>query len=138
MDTTIHKDSHNKFLSAMPINLVQMSFVLYDIISTVDEKSSILDESMVQRWRVSNVPLRPELDEKKYPSEHKRLNSGNSRQTILHPGGILAENIGSNRGLLTILRNYCSESGYLDGQNVARYRAVTVDCNIYARMMKVH
>lgn len=106
----------------MPINLVQMSFVLYDIISTVDE---------------NNVPLRPELDEKKYPSEHKRLNSGNSRQTILHPGGILAENIGSNRGLLTILRNYCSESGYLDGQNVARYRAVTVDCNIYARMMKV-
>ena len=137
VDLHIHRDEDGKFLSAMPMNLVQMSFVLFDIIADVDKHSSILDRSMVQRWRVNNIPLRPVLDEKNHPREAARLARGNDKQNILHPGGLLPENIGSNRGLLTILRNFFKEWNCMNGQDPEVYRILTVDCNIYSRIMKV-
>ena len=137
VDLHIHRDEDGKFLSAMPMNLVQMSFVLFDIIADVDKHSSILGRSMVQRWRVNNIPLRPVLDEKNHPREAARLARGNDKQNILHPGGLLPENIGSNRGLLTILRNFFKEWNCMNGQDPEVYRILTVDCNIYSRIMKV-
>ena len=137
IDMAIRRNNNNEIIRAMPLSIVQMSFMLYDDMADVDRHKSILAASMVERWQVNNIPLRPMLDPNRNPAEYKRLSRGHGTQKVLYPGGVYPENIGSNRGLLQIFRDFCSRNGYLDGQEPEKYSVLTVDCNIYARIMKV-
>ena len=93
--------------------------------------------SLVEKWDVNNIPLRPVLDEKKWPAEHARLAREHETQRFFCPYEIDPLNIGSNDGLLNIFRDWCEAQGILHNGLPSHYAVFSVDCNIYKRLMKV-
>ena len=99
------------------------------------------DQSMVHRWKVNNVPLRPKpenVPEKFKPALLAHRESLNN----LFPEKMIDINIGSNAGVAQILRDYYMERGMNlpDGHADAptMYHVLVVDCNIFDSMAKVY
>jgi hypothetical protein len=60
--------------------------------------------SFVHYLKVNQVPLKPKLSWTRYPDLHRVLSESRDGLTILYPLKIDSQNIGSNRGLLMLLK----------------------------------
>lgn len=93
----------------------------------------LLQHSIVQKYKVNNVPLKPILD----PLHHSRLCRilAESRDglSFFHPWDIIPQNIGSNRGLMLILKQI-SDERQPDDRHI---KFLSADCNIFMRVMRV-
>lgn len=111
-----------------------------DIIKLFKQKMAVADaaseaflkDSVCFRYTVRQVPLKPEVDAKAEPALAAVLRESRDGLRNFFPTGMLPENIGSNRGLLLLLKD-------LFGAQVkaGQYAFLSVDCNIYLRMLKV-
>lgn len=120
----------------MPASLVDSG-----IISLLKQKMAVADavpeaflkDSVCFRRNVRQVPLKPEVDAKAEPVLAAVLRESRDGLRNFFPLGMLPENIGSNRGLLLLLKD-------LFGAQVkaGHYAFLSVDCNIFLRMLKVH
>ena len=78
------------------------------------------------------MPLKPEVDAKADPAMAAVLRESRDGMRNFFPLGMLPENIGSNRGLLLLLKDLFGVQ-----PKVGHYSFLSVDCNIYLRMLKV-
>ena len=79
------------------------------------------------------VPLKPEVDAKAAPELAAVLRESRDGLRNFVPVGMLPENIGSNRGMLLLLKDLFGAQS-----RPGHYSFLSVDCNIYLRMLKVH
>ena len=87
------------------------------------------------QWDVARIPLKPDLD--KVPASLKAgFEACNDRMEDFFPKGLHPSNIGSNEGLAKVVRELYVERKMNDS-SCKQYSAVTVDVNIFDRMMKV-
>ena len=91
--------------------------------------------SMVYRYKVRSVP--PKVDVLAEPKAERRLRLRNSRDGLhrTSPWEIWQHNIGSNEGLIDVIRQYMAETNLKESPH---YHVWLVDVNIYTRVYKVH
>ena len=88
--------------------------------------------SICVKYDVRRVPLKPEVDFRKEPELARVLEESRDGMINFCPWSIIDENIGSNRGLLVILKNFAQER-----RDEKHLSFVNTDCNIFMRCLKV-
>ena len=124
-------------LQAMPMTLfttVLKRQVLRAAKPFAQEGWRYLKSSLVKKYKVNNVPLKPVVDMKDDPSLHKILSESRDGLSKFEPVDILAHDVGSNRGLLLILKDMMQARKASD----TKYTFLCADCNIFMRIIKVH
>ena len=131
----IKLDCDGDIVPAMPPDLFACQD---DIINCIRSSSQITRDyyvsSYVRRFEVNQIP--PKLDVKKYPELLETFDFSSYNVRDLKPKELIQENIGSNRGLLSIMRTIYDSYG-MDSSDCERYITVNVDENIYYRILKV-
>lgn len=91
-----------------------------------------LRDSVCFKMNVRQIPLKPEIDAKSNPALAKLLHESRDGMRDFIPLDMLAENIGSNRGLLLLFKD-------IFGQQIrpGHFSFLSVDCNIFLRVLKV-
>ncbi len=110
------------------ISMFKQKMAVADAVS-----ESFLKDSLCFRHTVRQVPLKPEVDAKAEPALAEVLRESRDGMRNFFPLGMLPENIGSNRGLLLLLKDLFGVQ-----PRPGHYSFISVDCNIYLRMLKVH
>ena len=99
------------------------------------EMPLLFDESLMTEWGANRLPLAGDLD--RIPEPYRSSTAAaNDRSDDLYPRGLERENIGSNDGLARILRRFYEDRG-MGTSGCSKYSALTVDVNIFDRVMKV-
>ena len=99
---------------------------------------SYFQSSYVVTMNVNQVPLKPRVSWVEHPDLHRILSESRDGLTNFFPLKIEKHNIGSNRGLLTILKDLSIErKASLQAGDTDNIRVVCVDCNIFMRVLKV-
>jgi hypothetical protein len=93
------------------------------------------DSSLVKRYNVNTVPLKPDVSATD-PVLQNILNESRDGLKHFYPSHLVKHNIGSNKGLLKILRTYYEHNNMHNGL-CQKYRVLNVDINIFVRIAKV-
>ena len=94
----------------------------------------LFQNSMVNRYNVRSVP--PKVDVADEQNAERRVRLQHSRDGLhrTSPWTIWEHNIGSNEGLIDVIRHYVTETNLQESQ---QYHVWLVDLNIYTRVYKV-
>ena len=130
-------DEHNDVVSAMPNNICECKAAVNSGIAAIyDLGMEYFNESMVNTYTINNIPIK--IDVNRYPTLASVMNSTKNTTKHTHPYKLLKLNIGSNEGLLNILRDIQTENKLNDSvETPQRYLVLNLDENIYYRVMKV-
>jgi hypothetical protein len=95
----------------------------------------LYDSCLTTQFKVNNVPLKPDHTRLAMPEHKKAVQEGHDSLANCYPDGIIKINIGSNKGLLRLLRMHYDDSViYTNGSH---YSSLNVDANIFDRTIKV-
>jgi hypothetical protein len=134
-DMQIKHKPDGAVLPAMPDKLLQHSDRIVNGVTLIlGNCRNYYDKSLVKKYDVRCIPLK--VNTKIFTDmadivEHKRNTTG-----IVYPAKLIEHNIGSNHGLVTLLRQLMVELG-MDNDTCTNYEVLNVDENIYWRTMKV-
>jgi hypothetical protein len=123
-------------LSAMPDNVFTdetMQMVRSKMAAHVTGGWKLLLNSIVKKYKVNNLPLKPRMDPLHHPHLCLILSESRDGLAFFHPWDIISQNIGSNRGLMLILKQISDERQPDD----RRLQFLSADCNIFMRIMRV-
>ena len=124
-------------IPAMPDDILQYSSeVTAGIQRVLTSGRNYYDNSYVKKFDSRNIP--PKVDVKVYPHLLSIINNENNKTTSVYPMELLNINIGSNEGLLRIMRKLYEDYGMDEAGVCNEYKLMNVDENIYWRIMKVH
>lgn len=136
-----HKiDRHGVVVPAMPTDpflaFADLSrFIKLTTQGLGGEMPLLFDKSLMTEWGANRLPLAGDLNLIPEPYRSSTA-AANDRSDDLYPRGLERENIGSNDGLARILRRFYEDRG-MGTIGCSKYSALTVDVNIFDRMMKV-
>lgn len=147
-DLSLCYDDENKLIPAMPPSLYN-TFLwdqLLDHMKTCDARGSrYLQGADVTKLKVTTCPPKPlleDLDDMDISEDaavllNQLLTSGSldGLQDVF-PADILDHSVGSNKGLLKVVRNFACDEGIHD-ESATRYSIYLTDVNIYHRINKV-
>jgi hypothetical protein len=97
----------------------------------------MMEKSWCVRMKVNSVPLKPHVNEVDSKYLRRVLNESRDGMTFFRPQAILPHNIGSNRGLLQILRDRMDVYANNKADGKPRLDIINSDPNIFARIIKV-
>jgi hypothetical protein len=136
VDTSVQRDIANSVISAMPDSILQeQNGVIQNINLLYPSLTDYLDRSLVHKFDVNSIPLK--IDISKFPEEGPKIDTAKNNMTNIYPLRLIKTNIGSNRGLIEILRDYQDEHNMNRHGACTHYRTINVDENIYYRVLKV-
>lgn len=98
--------------------------------------SLLLDDSLVEKFNVCTVPLKPLVNQHLHPNHHKKLKEARNKVSDLLTMEISDHNITSNCGLHCLIQEFCDE-WLRPAKRNSRYWMVFFGVNIYKRMLKV-
>lgn len=122
---------------AMPDDLFSEAAVskLIRMMERLDQSNwDRLSNSLVQRYDVRNVPLKPDI-EKVDARFVEALKESRDGMKSFYPLRISPVNIGSNRGLVKILAGIWEE--HKSSHSMCNYQYLSADCNIFWRACRV-
>ena len=129
------RDEANVVVPAMPDDLFENRVnVLLGLTHIAKEGRKYYDTSHVKKFDVRNIP--PKVDSKRYP-RMKHVDDKMHSSELVFPEKLIELNVGTNRGLLTILRQEFFEKYKMDTDECERYHTLNADENIYYRILKV-
>ena len=136
VDTSVVYKDGEVVVPAMPATILETrDSVCYNMSQAYDSCSFFFSRSLVKRYGVHSVPLK--IDTKEFPDLKDVIESDKNNMTFIHPDKLMKLNIGSNAGLIRILREYQTEHKmHLEG-GCAEYKCLNVDENIFWRILKV-
>ena len=122
-------------LRGMPLSLFSP-----DIIGMFKQKMAVADavqcaflkDSLSFKMRVRQVPLKPEVDPAVHPALAAVLRESRDGLRNFFPMGMMSENIGSNRGMLLVLKDLFGVQ-----PKPGHFSFLSCDCNIFMRLLKV-
>lgn len=139
-DTTINDsvrlDAIGEVIPAMPDNLLNgRDVVTKGVYGILREGAKYLDVSLVNKYTIRHVP--PKIDVKLFPEMTAIVNNPVNTLAYVYPAKLIEENVGSNRGLVSIIRGMYEE-WKMDTDECKRYKSLNLDENIYWRVLKVY
>jgi hypothetical protein len=133
----LEMDGDGQVVWAMPRRITGYYTHILRMINEIARSSKeILRTSLCHRMKVNCVPLKPIAP----PGDARLANLlAQSRDGIgnFYPDRILPHNIGSNVGLMNILKLFCDERDIYAIGGPGRYYMINCDINIYNRLLKV-
>jgi hypothetical protein len=140
VDMTVRYDGDGVVLPAMPHDIFAMypatKMAFFRCTQNQPDCPMLHSTSLTTILKVTNVPLKPLARTLNKPEHKAAVEEGHDGLSTCYPEGICTLNIGSNRGLIRLLRNhydcYCIE------HKGERYTSLNVDNNIFDRILKVH
>lgn len=122
-------------VDAMPKDLFGTADSVTAALKYVHEENKLLfNESMVNRYRITNIPMK--VDTKLYPHMKELISHPRNTLANVYPYKLVEHNIGSNIGLINVIRQIYDEYGMGD-ETCTRYVSLNLDENIYWRVLKV-
>jgi hypothetical protein len=130
---SVHHDEDGSPVPAMPLVLFPDLAELTDWISGGWKKSGTFDKSLSHLFHVSRVP--PKIDPESFNSEALRTRLSRSTDGLSRFASVrmMRHNIGSNRGLMKVIKEIIE---VMEGAP-DKYMVLSVDLNIYDRLIKV-
>ena len=138
ISTRLRYDNEGNLVPAMPVNvLLQQKIMLIEFDNVCGEPLAMSDTALVTQYAVTSNPLKPFVGTSN-PALQERLNESLDGLKNFFPAKLLPFNIGSNRGLLHVLRLIHEENDLLTAEGPGRYLVINCDSNIFNRILKVH
>lgn len=138
VSTAVQVDPEGNIVPAMPDDLFEKErrFVkLFDRHKVT--ATSYQTDSLVRQWKVNTVPLKPVAARVDNDQWRAALQGDQDKLSVMYPKELIAENIGSNLGLASVMReHYESRQQHIEGM-CEDYSALNVDENIFMRIIKV-
>ena len=136
LDGSVQKDDEGDVIPAMPTDILsRQQEVMAGLKYIHKQGDNYLPDSLVQRYSVCNVP--PKIDISTYPElkqdSHLRMHS----MDIVFPHKLVEENVGSNRGLLIILKQEFYDKNNMGSGECGEYVNLNLDENIFWRTLMV-
>jgi hypothetical protein len=120
---------------AMPSDVgTHRATVLAGLTDVLAEGYMLFDDSLVKKFNINNIPMK--VNVKQFPELSDTVNSYTVRNVL--PEKLIECNIGSNAGLIAIMRDLVDEHKMHQPGECQRYLNLNVDSNIYWRTLKVH
>ena len=138
LDMKLRFDADNNLIHAMPSDIFECKHDVHTGIMTIyAEGSRYFEQSIVNRYKVNNVPLK--IDVQRFPEMKDVMNSSKNTTKYVHPYKLINKNIGSNVGLISILRDLQLDHDMnpVAGDGPDKYMVLNLDENIYWRVLKV-
>ena len=134
-DCTVNLDDNHNVISAMPSNLCAYRNMVTEGLRFVQSQGrSFFLNSLVHQFRVNNVPMKITDVDDVARNQHS---GGDHSMGLLHPYQIIDKNIGSNIGLVSILRHDFYDPMGMGTEECKRYVCLNLDENIFWRSLKV-
>ena len=135
MDASVMTDNDGVVIPAMPPRICQHRAQVLEGLSYVHNQGrAYLTHSLVNRFSVSNIPMAivdpDDVAQNQHPPEDHSMD-------IVHPYQMVDTNIGSNIGLVSILRHHFYDPACMDHDDCKKYVCLNVDENIFWRTLKV-
>ena len=125
---------NGRAIPAMPDRITQHSQQVLDGLRFVHaEGRNYLHRSLVQKFGVNNIPLKI-MDASDRAHQHT---DATHSMRIVHPMKLLDKNIGSNPGLVSILKEDIHDRYGMGNDECNTYVNLNVDENIFWRILKV-
>jgi hypothetical protein len=126
---------------AMPDDILRdlnEMFQLMTLFTTEEGNMPMLfDQSLMTRWGVNTVPVTPMRD-KLPPQVLASMLRTPGRLDSFYPKGLIKVNVGSNIGLCRVMLEVLQSYGHDQETPPLKYLTMTVDCNIFDRIIKAH
>lgn len=134
MSDAVVRDFNGQVVPAMPDHILEnRNDVMSVLQNVIDEGVEYYDNSLVRQYDVRNIPLK--VNVKQFPDLRHTLES--FTMTDIQPLKLIKVNIGSNEGLIHIMRTIYEDNNMHQDDTCQRYVSINVDENIYWRMLKV-
>jgi hypothetical protein len=133
----LHRMPDGSVMSAMHPRICTSYFInnMKAIVAAVDVSGIFhLDSSICSRYNVNNVPCKPIPDMIREPGLHALLSQSPDGLQNWFPKSLLKRNIGSNVGLMKILRDFVID---IEVKEPPVYGMILADINIFWRTLKV-
>lgn len=135
MDDSVRVDAVGEIIPAMPNSLLDGSRVVSAAVTQIlAEGKEYLAKSLVHKYTINMIP--PKIDTKQHPEMKSIIDNPLNTMANVYPDKLIEENIGSNRGLVSIFRKMYMDWG-MDTDDCHRYKSFNLDENIYWRVLKV-
>jgi hypothetical protein len=135
IDDSVRHDAIGDVIPAMPDNLLAgQNTVTRAVYAVLREGVKYLEVSLVHKYSVRHIP--PKIDVKVFPELTGVINNPINSLAYVYPSKLIEENVGSNRGLVSIIRSMYEE-WKMDTDECKRYKSMNLDENIYWRVLKV-
>jgi hypothetical protein len=140
VDMTVRHDAKNEVLPAMPDDIFEMypatKNQFLHVTYTQPDCPTLYSTSLTTTLKVNNVPLKPLAVSLRRADHKAAVEESHDGLSTCYPEGICTLNIGSNRGLIRLLRNH--HDTFCVEQKGQRYTSLNVDNNIFDRVIKVN
>jgi hypothetical protein len=103
-----------------------------------DGNLHLMEKSWCFKWEINSVPLKPQPGDIDDDALNKILNESRDGMEFFRPQSILPVNVGSNVGLLQILRDRMNTYAQTVDDENPRLDIINSDPNIFARIIKVN
>jgi hypothetical protein len=135
IDDSVRYDAIGDVIPAMPDNILSgQNTVTRAVYTILREGVKYLDVSLVKKYSVRHIP--PKIDVKVFPELTAVINNPVNSLAYVFPHKLIEENVGSNRGLVSIIRAMYEEWD-MHTDECKRYKSMNLDENIYWRVLKV-
>ena len=135
LDDRIRRAPNGDVIPAMPDNLLsQIDVVKTGIHHVMSTTPMQYDSSIAAKYDVRSIPLK--IDTKRFPDMANIVDGDHVTLKSVLPSHMIEENIGSNRGLIAIIRKFYVDRG-MDTNACDRYLTICADENIFWRVLKV-
>lgn len=135
MDASVKTDNHGVVVPAMPSRICEhRAQVLEGLTYVHNQGRAYLTHSLVNRFSVSNIPMAildpDDVAHNQHPSKEHSMD-------IVYPYQMVDTNIGSNIGLVSILRHHFYDPAGMGDDECKKYVCLNADENIFWRTLKV-
>ena len=135
VDVSVKHHRDGSVIPAMPDDLFVELYTVTQTIQYIHEQGMFYyDNSLVVKYDVRTIPLKPTLPHDDPLAPGMERGSNNMSSTV--PYMMLKDNIGSNLGLMKIMRTFYEER-QMDTGECSDYHTLNVDENIFWRTIKV-
>jgi hypothetical protein len=139
VDMNLRMNEAKEIEPAMPHHIYQMYPIMKRTFSALNPSAAdcpmLHAKSLTTLLGVKNVPLKPSHESLSKPEHKQAVHEGHDSLDTCFPEGIVAINIGSNKGLLQLCRNHYETVCVANAGS--KYSCLNVDANIFDRILKV-
>jgi hypothetical protein len=139
VDMTIRRDDAKEIQPAMPHHIYEaypaMRRAFFVFNQSTEDCPEYHTRSLTTLLGVKNVPLKPAHEVLAKPEHKQAVHEGHDSLDTCYPEGIVGINIGSNKGLLQLMRHHYESVCVANAGR--RYSCLNVDANIFDRILKV-
>jgi hypothetical protein len=136
VDVAVRYNQAGSVICAMPDNILDTREAVSNGIRAIhDEGAHYFPVSLVKKYNILNVPLK--IDVAAFPSMSNVVNCNKNTTKQINPYKLIKLNIGSNRGLIGILRQMQEDNRMHLERACQEYKTLNLDENIFYRTLKV-